>query len=90
MTFSDSVMQSSKTCRVRCVDWTLVLDEELDQRGRTDCRGSVQGILPTLVADPDGCGRLLVEQLAGELEIILGRHKMHYCLDSGIVVSKGD
>lgn len=67
-----------------------MLDEELDQRGGTDGRGSVQGILPTLVADPDGRGWFLVEELAGELEIVLGGHEMHYCLDSGFVVSKGD
>ena len=67
-----------------------MLDKELDQRGGTDCRSSVQGILPTLVANPYGCGRFLVEKLAGELKIVFGGHEMHYCLDNDVVVSKSD
>lgn len=73
----NGMMQSSLSIRVGCIQRALPLaDEQVDHRGRAYGRGAVESILASAVAYPGGGGWFLVEELAGNVEVVLGGSKV--------------
>ena len=83
MPFGDRVMQRRVPGQVGRVQGAPVLDQQIHHGHGTHRRGPVQGVLAALVADARRGRRLLLEQLLGDLEVVLGRYEVEDRLVSG-------
>lgn len=77
------MMQRRLSITVRRVQGTLVLDQQVDHRRGSHGRGPVESVLAPLVTDSRGCGWRVVEESAGDVEVVLGGDEMDYCLWGG-------
>ncbi len=80
MTFGNCMVQSRISSNVGRIQGAAVLQKQVDHGDGPDSGGSVQGVLPPLIPDSDGCGWLVLEELSGHIKIIFGCYEMHCCL----------
>ena len=77
MPLSNSMMQRRLAGAISRVQRAAVLQQQGDHGHRADGRGPVQRVLAALVAHTGrGRGRVLLEQLARDVEVGLGSEKM--------------
>lgn len=92
MSLSHSMMQRRPSITVRRVQRAFVLDQEIHHGHGTHGGGTVDGVLATFVADAGGGGGVLEgvgEELAGDIKVVLGGHKVDYSLFKGGFVKSG-
>lgn len=76
MPLGDGVVQSCVARVVGRIDRTLVFQEQVDHGYRAHGGCSVKRILPPSITNASRCRWLLLEQLAGQIEVILGSHEV--------------
>ena len=86
MPFGDRVMQRRVPGQVGRVQGAPVLDQQIHHRHGTHRRGPVQGVLAAFVADARRGGRLLLEQLLGDFEVVLGGYEVEDRLPGRVLV----
>lgn len=77
MALGDGVVQRRLAVAVGRVEGALVLQQQAHHGRRADGRGAVEGVLAAAVADARGRGRLVGEEPAGDVEVVLGGYEVN-------------